>query len=272
MRQVELPAYDIGKYAVTYAQYKAFLDAPDGFRDDRWWREPVRLAERQKEHGDQQWKIANRPAERVSWYDAVAFCRWLTAKLRAAGELAADREIRLPIEAEWEKAARGTDGREYPWGGAYIDGSANVVDGASGRQLAALAEKGDWEAYRKLFWDDATVALKHTTGVGMYPHGASPVGALDMSGNVWEWCVTEYESKNDRNVTVKARRCGLPPFRSSGLCLLWPLFLWQGDAASDITTGFRSRSGPLKRLCNFGIGEDSPPAQVDVTLDPTKWR
>ncbi len=206
IRKVELPAYDIGRYAVTYAQYKAFLDAPDGYRDDRWWRAPVKLAERQKAHGDQQWKIANRPAECVSWYDAVAFCRWLTARLRAAGELATDREIRLPTEAEWEKSARGVDGREYPWGGAYIDGSANVVDGEAGRRLAALADKGDWDGYRKVFSDDATAALKHTTGVGLYPHGASPVGALDMSGNVWEWCVTEYASKSDKNMSSPASR------------------------------------------------------------------
>ncbi len=206
IRTVELPAYDIAKYAVTYAQYKAFLDAPDGYRDDRWWRAPLKLAEQQKEHGDQRWKIANRPAERVSWYDAVAFCRWLTARLRAVGELGTDREIRLPTEAEWEKAARGTDGREYPWGGAYVDGSANVVDGEAGRRLVALADKGDWDAYRKVFWDDAAVALKHTTAVGLYPHGASPVGALDMGGNVWEWCATEYASKSDEDMSSTASR------------------------------------------------------------------
>ncbi len=196
IRQVTLPAFEIAKYPVTYAQFKAFLDAADGFRNDRWWREPVALAERQREHGDQERKLANRPAEGVSWYDAVAFCRWLTARLRATGEIDGGREIRLPTAAEWEKAARGTDGREYPWGGAHIDGSANVMDGEAGRRLAQLAVAGDWDAYRRLFWDDTTIALQHTSPVGMYPHGASPYGVLDMGGNVWEWCLTDYEAKH----------------------------------------------------------------------------
>ncbi|MCE7939141.1 MAG: hypothetical protein DYG90_11285 [Chloroflexi bacterium CFX6] len=121
----------------------------------------------------------------MSWYDAVAFCRWLTARLRAAGELAADREIRLPTEAEWERAARGTDGREYPWGGAFESGRTNIDE--------------TWQQKGPHY-------LKHTTAVGVYPHGESPVGALDMSGNVWEWCVTEYQSKSDKTVTGNARR------------------------------------------------------------------
>lgn len=93
----------------------------------------------------------NHPVVQVSWYDAVAFCQWLTQKSGIA--------FRLPTEAEWEKAARGTDGRIYPWGDEPPNPSLlNYDDNVGG-----------------------------TTPVGSYPDGVSPYGAYDMEGNVWEW-------------------------------------------------------------------------------------
>ncbi|MBK7781121.1 MAG: SUMF1/EgtB/PvdO family nonheme iron enzyme [Ardenticatenia bacterium] len=179
-RTVTLPAFKISKYETTQAQWQAFASAADGYRNADWWNEPTKLAYRDEPPGEPTWPGADLPAESVSWYDAVAFTRWLTARLHKAGQLDAAAEIRLPTEEEWEKAARGTDGREYPWGEDYKAGFANVFEeeGATG-----------------------TANRVRTTAVGSYPQGASPFGALDMAGNVWEWTLTEYEGQNASDLT-----------------------------------------------------------------------
>ncbi|MBK7781124.1 MAG: SUMF1/EgtB/PvdO family nonheme iron enzyme [Ardenticatenia bacterium] len=115
-RTVTLPAFKISKYETTEAQWQAFTNAADGYGNADWWNEPTKLAEREEEPSAPSWSGADLPAGSVSWYDAVAFTRWLTARLHEAGQLDAATKIRLPTEEEWEKAARGTDGREYPWG------------------------------------------------------------------------------------------------------------------------------------------------------------
>ncbi|MCC7446115.1 MAG: SUMF1/EgtB/PvdO family nonheme iron enzyme [Anaerolineae bacterium] len=175
--RLSLPVFYIGMYPVTVTQFQAFVDAPDGFHNRKWWQG---LAKREAEPGEPAFKYGNHPRANVNWYDAVAFCRWLSTRLAF--------QIRLPTAQEWEKAARGTDGRVYPWGNAYITDYANV----SGRQ------NGLAEPYQQ----------GRTTAVGMYAQGVSPYGALDMSGNVWEWTLTEVEGDCPPNVAGQRVVCG----------------------------------------------------------------
>lgn len=149
-----LPGYYIAKTPVTHLQYAAFVRATGHrapSRNEAWaksysWSEQTPPRDK-----------ANHPVVLVSWHDAVAYCRWLS---RVTG-----KPYRLPSEAEWEKAARGTDGRIYPWGNQWDASRCNSKEGRAGG----------------------------TTPVGAYPKGASPYGVLDMAGNVWEWTRSLYK-------------------------------------------------------------------------------
>ena len=170
----------IARYPVTNAQYLAFTQAPD-FGSPDWLREGYHAPESQASP----WPQPNRPRVSVAWVEAMAYCRWLTARYRAAGLIGAGDKIRLPTEAEWEGALRAGTDREYPWGDGYRVGHANVD-----------------ETSRK----DGPHNLGQTTAVGLYPQGASPSGLLDCAGNVWEWCLNKYEAPDDTNTSGKAGR------------------------------------------------------------------
>lgn len=120
-KEVSLKAFYIDKYEVTNEEFKKFQPGHKYAPQD-----------------------AKHPVKEIPWMDAVEYCKW-------AGK-------RLPTEEEWEKAARGTDGRKYPWGNRFDPEKANT------------AEKGGKPAT-----------------VGSFPKGASPYGIQDMAGNVWEW-------------------------------------------------------------------------------------
>ncbi|MGH2399072.1 MAG: SUMF1/EgtB/PvdO family nonheme iron enzyme, partial [bacterium] len=158
----------VSLYPVTWIQYRSFLQAPDGYGDERWWEG---LVQRPEQPGAQFRRKDNYPAENVSWYDAMAYCRWLSRRL--------GYEIRLPTELEWQQAATGGDpGREYPW-------------------------PSDWDPARA---NTSESGLSRTTAVGMYPTGMSPVGTLDMAGTVWEWCGNDYERPENKRPSDESTR------------------------------------------------------------------
>ena len=175
---VDLPAYYIGRYPVTQAQYARFVQAsghrvpylPKAYE----WTRPYSWDRRRKRPPQ---GLEDHPVVLVSWEDAVAYCEW-------AG-------LRLPTEAEWEKAARGTDGRLYPWGNEWDSRRCNSAEKWAGRALRTYDEWDKWwgEMGEK-GWGDRV----RTTPVGAYsPKGDSPYGCADMAGNVWEWCADWYK-------------------------------------------------------------------------------
>jgi formylglycine-generating enzyme required for sulfatase activity len=168
----DLDTFWIARYPVTNAQYQAFID-DRGYEDDRWW---VGLPKHSTRPWDPIWSGANRPRDTVIWYEAEAYTRWLSARLGL--------EVTLPTELQWEKAARGEDGREYPWGEGYRAGFANVDE--------SQLEGGHY--------------LEQTTAVGLYPQGASPYGVLDLSGNVWEWCLNKLGFPEETDLAGKHAR------------------------------------------------------------------
>jgi formylglycine-generating enzyme required for sulfatase activity len=170
-REIDLPDFWIGRTPVTNAQYKLFLDANSDYpvpyviprnhtldgehlpKDDYAWNPETRT------YGEGRGEL---PVVNVNWRDAVKFCEW-------AG-------LTLPTEIQWEKAARGTDGRLYPWGDDWREGVCNTADAGLGQ----------------------------TSPVGQFsPAGDSPFGVTDMIGNVWEWTLTLYKRGDEDNYIVR---------------------------------------------------------------------
>jgi len=160
VHEVEVNTFQIAKYPVTVWEYQAFVEG-EGYLDKRWWTAGGFGDKTEPANWQDQVAYPSRPVVGVSWYEATAYCAW-------AG-------VRLPTEAEWERAARGCSGRKYPW----IDGEPDVA-------RANFAEGG----------------VQHATPVGLYPAGATPEGIQDLAGNVWEWvadCYAPYGERAEQN-------------------------------------------------------------------------
>ncbi len=211
--RLRLPLFYMARYPVTNAQFRPFVEGdgysnPDYWTREGWaWRnganpdlspyadllEATRkgiaewLADRTVDKrnrpwwwDDSRWGASNRPVVGISWYEALAWCRWLEARLQDAGgvlqvegqEVAVlpGYRVQLPSEAEWERAARGDDSRLWPW-------------------------LGDWQEERA---NTSEVGLRETSPVGLFPAGRSAHGLLDMAGNVWEWTRSRWGSRSAR--------------------------------------------------------------------------
>jgi len=231
---VSLPDYYIARYPVTVAQFKAFVEDKKDYK----------LASERS-----LWGISNHPVNYVAWYDAKAYCEWLTDKLKATApdELKKTRKadakrfwqnfvddaafVSLPSEAEWEKAARGRSTKDplFPWGRNKI--------------------KKDYANY-----DETNINT--TSTVGMFPLGKTPgTGLCDLSGNVWEWTrslwgkdwqkpdyVYPYEVNEEREKTdagddvVRVLRGGSCP-----------------NDARRVRCAFRDSGGPDPRYVDIGF-------------------
>jgi formylglycine-generating enzyme required for sulfatase activity len=155
---LSVPAFALARVPVTNALYAVYVAATGAHAPLSW-------------HGSQPPdNLAAHPVVDVTWHEARKFCAWLTDTLQEPVQVVSEvgehnlakPQFRLPGEAEWEHAARGTDGRRFPWGDEFDSARANTRE----------------------------TGVNYTTSVGRYTAGASPYGVLDMAGNVWEWTNT----------------------------------------------------------------------------------
>lgn len=161
-RKIHLNAYLIDKYPVTNAQYKKFIESggytQKAFWSDAGWQYIAQAKPLENKELDGVFQgESDCPAVNISWYEAEAYAAW-------AGK-------RLPTEAEWEKAARGDDGRIYPWGNEFDKTRLNCAE----------------------------AKIEKPTPVTNYPQGQSIYGCFDMAGNVWEWTADWYDSQYYRH-------------------------------------------------------------------------
>jgi formylglycine-generating enzyme required for sulfatase activity len=196
IHQPNVSEYYIDKFEVTNRQFKRFCDATGRNREPYWilWRrcgyppDPGFSGMPNYLTGYPDCPVVN-----VSWNDAKAYCDW-------AGKS-------LPTEAQWEKAARGADGRTYPWGDSGPDGTrCNFADRRfADRYLADLksTDQKTIDFMHRVSDTSCSDGYTWTAPVGSYPAGASPYGCMDMAGNVWEWCNDrcgkDYYSKSANN-------------------------------------------------------------------------
>jgi formylglycine-generating enzyme required for sulfatase activity len=223
-RKVTLPEYFISQYPITNAQFDAFVKA-EGYKQEKYWGEAKQNEYWSKkgikgrwdneprtapENNGNTFTLPNHPVVGLTWYEALAFTRWLNEQIQQSGHFHIFKEnapapfskewqVTLPNEAEWEKAARGGspllagegqggEVRKYPWGKDFNLNFANTSE----------------------------TGIKTTSAVGCFPQGVSPYGLQDVSGNVWEWMRNDYDSGKDdlQSKETKGLRGGSFDFQS----------------------------------------------------------
>jgi len=205
---VYLDAFYIGKYEVTNKQYHSFVKTtghrlPENCCEARYniWRGDMPVE-----------GTANLPVINVGWEDAAAYCKWTGG--------------RLPTEAEWEKAARGTDGRTYPWGNEPVSGN---------RANYAFDPVPIWDGI-------ATLA-----NVDQYEFGKSPYGAYEMAGNVWEWVQDWYDPDYYKNSPPKN-----PTGPATGQAKVIRGGSWRNNAET-LRSSNRNKHAPMERRVYIGF-------------------
>jgi formylglycine-generating enzyme required for sulfatase activity len=196
IKQIYLNAFYMDKFEVTVGQYARYLEATDMEEPPDW------STMNQPQH-------LRRPVVNVSWEDAVNYCKW-------AGK-------RLPTEAEWEKAARGTDGRIYPWGNE------------APTRLHANYGRKDWDDHQAL------------APVGSFEAGKSPYGIYDMAGNAWEWVFDWYEHDFYKKGPEKNP---IGPARGDGKVLRGGSWLYVSEF---LRSAHRFDAQPTNRLFGYGF-------------------
>ncbi len=174
-------SFAIAKYPITNSQYQRFIDAENGQSNPYWWtfsKEAIQWRKDRPKPRQTAFGGANVSRTRVSWFDSMAFCAWLSTELRgeSGGEMGNKLDlknvdswpVRLPTEKEWQRAAVGDTGRQYPWGNELGETHANYNN-----------------------------KLGRPIDVGSYPTGQSVYGVMDMVGNLSEWCRTRWGEENN---------------------------------------------------------------------------
>ncbi|MCS6994880.1 MAG: formylglycine-generating enzyme family protein, partial [Anaerolineales bacterium] len=209
---VYLDAFWIDRTEVTNAMYARFLNERGNQEEGgvTWLDEGYARVHQSGGRWAADAGYEEHPVVAVSWFGAAAYCEWAGA--------------RLPTEAEWEKAARGTDGRTYPWGDAAP--TCSLLN----------------------FWPSASDCVVGTSAVGSYPAGASPYGALDMAGNVWEWVADWYDENYYANSPSRN-----PQGPSSGSAHVLRGGSWY-DFVNSVRPAYRYGNGPGYRYVSlFGF-------------------
>lgn len=211
--------YRIGRFPITNAEYARFIAAGGYDLAQPWWTEHGRdWMQRENRTRPYAWNEHGfnnplQPVVGVTWYEAAAYCNWLTLIGRQHGWLDAADQIRLPTSLEWEKAARGDDQRRYPWGTQPLTS-----------EHANYKETG----------------IGAPSPIGCFPLGAAPCGALDMLGNTLEWLATPYQ----KDQQVEARKDFT---QNDGVLAVYSHWNLEKE---QIFSGARSRNGPGSRNDN----------------------
>ena len=231
---VELDAFYMGKYEVTNGEWKKFQNDPL-YDDGKIWpdgrpvpRDQSPYWKQAQNHGGGTPDSDNYPVIGVNWDGAVAYCNWLSIKT--------GKRYRLPTEAEWEKAARGTDQRRYPWG--------NTID----KSHANFAGSQRFDTVRPIgFYDGKMQGDVETHS------GASPYGVMEMAGNVMEWC-SDWYSRTYYSVSPKKNPKG--PAKGAYRVLRGGSFFFE---AQDLRSYARSGAWPsfqAFRMVGFRAARD----------------